>query len=458
MVRQSSSRGVSRRTMIKQGAGLIAAPLILPSLAFGRTVPASDRVTVGVIGVGMRGRGLLGNLLANPYAQVLAAADVDQWRLNDAKARVERTYAADQKSGQYKGFTPYSDFRDLLARPDLDAVLIATGERWHAVMTVMAAKAGKDVYCEKPVSFTLHESRAMINAIKRYDRVFQGGFQQRSAPEYRKAVNVVRSGRIGPLKTIFANWTGAPTEMNLPAEPVPDTLDWNMWLGPSPEHPFNNRYHHLGQPKTVVPWQNNRDFGTGQMGAGASHTLDIAQWGNGSEETGPVEIVPPSKGGKGTAITYRYGNGVTLYSVQRRIDPEFFEIPEGFDPAFQLEWETLFVCEGGWVMAGRAGRLEAHPREILDEVQHVRPTEDRPYRDLSSQVHVDSWLHAVRMRHEATCGIVSATRSTNIAHLANIAYRTDRTLHFDPTNERFQNDDEANRLRERTLRQPWTLV
>lgn len=477
-------RPVGRRTILKQGASLLAAPWMLSPRA-GLAAP-SERVTVAFIGIGMMGRAHLRRMVSNPDVQIIALCDVDEWRLNDAKAQVETAYAAEMKKGTYKGCATYKDFRELLARPDLDAVLIATGDRWHAVLSTMAAKAGKDVYCEKPVSLTIHESRAMVDTFRRYGRVFQGGFQQRSTPDFATAVQLMQIGKIGPLKTIYCNWVGTSTVVNLPEEAAPGTVDWDMWIGPSPWHPFNSRFHFVGEPKRVVPWDFNRDFAGGSITSNGVHHLDIAQWAMGMDDSGPVEIIPAPPGG--TIITYKYANGVTVQSFPHRLDPKLQEIPQGFDPTMRFQWEILFVGEYGWILAGRQGPLKAYPKEVLSGVQVINPPDTpagtppattakppaappadaragaTPTRELAEQLyrargyaHHDNWIQAIRMRQPTISNVVSATRSTNVAHLANIATWTGRTQRWDPIKEAFIDDEAANRLRQRAMRAPWTI-
>ena len=209
-------RPIGRRTILKQGVGLLAAPWVLPRIGL---KAASERISVASIGVGIMGNGNLRRMVSNPDLQVVAVCDVDDWRLNDARDTVETAYAAATKRGNYKGCTATKDFREILARPDIDAVLIATGDRWHAVISTMAAKAGKDVYCEKPVSLTIHESRVMVDTFRRHNRILQGGFQQRSVDDFAAARHLIQIGRIGTLKNIYCNWYGTSNVLNLPAEP-----------------------------------------------------------------------------------------------------------------------------------------------------------------------------------------------------------------------------------------------
>jgi predicted dehydrogenase len=471
-------RRVGRRTLLKQGVGLLAAPLVLSSKVQGRALPPSERITIGFIGVGMMGRAHLRRMVSNPDVQILAVCDVDEWRLRDAQGQVDAAYAAWQKGGTYKGCAAYTDFREVLARQDIDAVLISTGDRWHAVQTVMAAKAGKDIYCEKPISLTIHESRSMVDAVRRYDRVFQGGFQQRSVRDFQIAVQLIHSGRLGRLKTIYCPWVGTSELFNLPAEPVPATLDWDLWVGPAAWHPFNSQFHRLGEPERTVPWQFNRDFAGGRITSNGVHHFDIAQWALGMDASGPVEIIPAAPGQ--TIVTYKYANGVTMQSFPHMLDPKTQEIPAGFDPSMRFMWEILFVGEHGWILAGRQGPLKANPPEILAGVAVSDPAETTvpapsgrppdartgatPAGELAEQLyrargytHHDNWIQAIRMRQRPISDVVSAARSTDVAHLANIATWTGRQQKWDPVREAFVDDAEANRMRQRPLREPWAL-
>lgn len=461
--------GIDRRTLLKQGAGLLAAPWVLPRVGL---LAANERITVGFIGIGIMGFGHLRRMVSNPDVQVVAVCDVDEWRVNDAKNTVETAYAAETKRGNYKGCSTYKDFRQILARPDIDAVLIATGDRWHAVISTMAAKAGKDVYCEKPVSLTIHEGRVIVDTFRRHNRVFQGGFQQRSVADFAAARNLIQTGRIGTLKNIYCNWFGTSRFLNLPAEPIPPGLDWDMWLGPAPHHPYNRRYHPYGERGSrTVPWDIQRDFAGGSLTSNGSHHLDIAQWVMGTDDRGPVEIVPGTP--ERRIIDYKYANGVLVQSFQGQLNPKFQEIPAGFDPATRFSWEILFVGDRGWILAGRQGPLKASNPDILADVKLTPPEPFQPAdartgatspQDLAEQIyrargyaHHDNWIQAIRLRLEPVSDVEAATRSTNVAHLGNIATWTGRTLTWDPIQETFIGDEAANRLRQRAMRAPWTV-
>jgi predicted dehydrogenase len=461
--------GIDRRTLLKRGAGLLAASWVLPRIGL---KAASERITVASIGIGIMGNGNLRRMLSNPDLQVVAVCDVDEWRLNDARDTVETAYAAATKRGTYKGCMATKDFREILARPDIDAVLIATGDRWHAFISTMAAKAGKDVYCEKPVSLTIHESRVMVDTFRRHNRILQGGFQQRSVDDFAAARRLIQNGKIGKLKTIYCNWYGTSQVLNLPPETPPPGLDWDMWLGPAPYHPFNSRYHPVGQRGSrTVPWDIQRDFAGGSITSNGVHHLDIAQWVMGMDDSGPVEIVPGTP--ERRIIDFKYANGVLVQSFQGRLDPKFQEIPDGFDPATRFMWQILFVGDRGWIVAGREGPLQASNPAILADVKLTPPEPLQPpdaktgatspqqlaemiYR-ARGYAHHDNWVQAIRLRSQPVSNVEAATRSTNVGHLGNIATWTGRTQKWDPIKEEFMGDDEANRMRQRAMRAPWTV-
>ncbi len=273
----------SRRQFIKTAVSTAAAPWIIPATAWGTDTiaPPSQRITLGFIGVGMMGQGHHRRFLQQADTQVLAICDVDTWRRENAQQLTLQTYAERTTSGTYKGCDAYRDLRDLLARADIDAVVIATGDRWHGVASVLAAEAGKDIYCEKPMSLTIYQARAMVDAVRRYGRVFQTGLQQRSAREFRLAANLVRDGALGTIRDVYVHFPGTSSDVDLPAEPVPDGLDWDLWLGPAPWRPFNSRFHIYGRPPRVVPWDFCRDFGGGNLTSNAVHSFDVVQWAPG---------------------------------------------------------------------------------------------------------------------------------------------------------------------------------
>jgi predicted dehydrogenase len=443
--------GLTRRDFLQRTAAA-AAPCVVPACVFGSgaSVAPSERITLGFIGVGMMGRGHVRCFAYYPEAQIIAVCDVDRWRREDAKRTVEAEYRAQQSRGAYRGCRAYNDLRELLARDDIDAVVIATGDRWHALATSLAAKAGKDIYCEKPISLTIREARAMVDVVRRYGRVFQAGLQQRSAPEFIKASQLVRRGAIGKVQIVYVAFPGTVGEVSLPPEPVPDGLDWDLWLGPAPWRPFNGRFHIYGKPPRVVPWHFCRDFGGGNLTSNAVHAFDVVQWGLGMDESGPVEIVPPETG-QYPVLTYKYANDVLLQVVDWKLDPEKHYIPEGWDIGNRIEnFGALYVGQDGWIHVGRNGYLTCYPEQIL---QQFVPEEHR----VAVNNHHQNWLNCIKSRALPACDVAIGCRSTIVSHLGCIAHWTGRSLRWDPNTEVFAGDDEANRWLARTMRPPWRL-
>jgi predicted dehydrogenase len=446
----------SRRDFLRQAAIPALAPLapfVIPrtALGLGGVAAPSDRITLGFIGIGCMGQGHLAHLLTYPDVQVLAVCDVDTWRRDRARQAVDEAYAARRNAGECEGCAAYVDFRELLARSDIDAVLIAMGDRWHATATVMAAEAGKDIYVEKPVSLTISEARAMVKAVRCHGRICQVGLQQRSAPEFRLATQLVRSGALGTLRRIYTIHNNVSIDVDLPAEPTPETLDWDRWIGPSPWRPFNHRLHYLGQPLNVVPWEFVRDFGGGGLTSGAVHALDVVQWALDRDNSGPREIVAPESG-QVPYVTFRYDNGVEVQITEGRLDRRHHEIPEGWDELTSLQaFGGLYVGDNGWLHVGRQGFLTTYPAEILQD--HVG------YYDRNETVasHHRNWLDCIRARREPHCDIAIGAQSTIVAHLGCMSRWLGRPLSWDPQREEFLNDDEANRMRRRALREPWRV-
>ena len=314
-------RTVSRRDFLKgsavAGAGL-AFPMIVPASVFGAEAP-SERINVGCIGVGRMGTGDLGEALGFKQVQVVAVCDLDTRRAAIAQKRVESTYAKRSPGGDYKGCAVYGDFRELCARSDIDAVQIATPDHWHTLPALEAARNGKDIFLQKPLTLTIQEGRILSDTVRRYGRVFQVGSQQRSDKEFRTACELVRNGRVGKLHTIKVGFGTDPGCEPKPTMPVPENLDYEMWLGPAPWAPYTEERVHPQKSITGRPgWLRISDYGAGMITGWGSHHLDIAHWGMGTEYTGPVEIVGEAEFPKDGLwdvhgdfrIEYTYANGV----------------------------------------------------------------------------------------------------------------------------------------------------
>ncbi|MHB8955595.1 MAG: Gfo/Idh/MocA family protein [Pirellulaceae bacterium] len=454
--RHEAGNRPNRRVFLRQAvipalAALAPSAISRTALGLGAAVAASDRITLGFIGVGCMGQGHLAHLLTYPDVQVVAVCDVDAWRRENARQVVDSAYAARRTAGEQEGCAAYVDFRDLLARDDIDAVVIAMGDRWHAVATVMAAEAGKDIYVEKPVSLRIAETRAMVDAVRRHGRICQAGLQQRSAPEFRLATQLVRDGALGRMRRIYTIHNNVSSDVDLPAEPTPETLDWDLWIGPSPWRPFNHRLHYLGQPLNVVPWEFVRDFGGGGLTSGAVHALDVVQWALSMDASGPREVMAPESG-QVPYVTFRYDNGVEVQITDGRLDRRHHEIPEGWDELTSLQpFGGLYVGDNGWLHVGRGGFLTTYPEEILrDHAGHYDRRE-------TVEGHHRNWLDCIRDRRQPHCDIAVGAQSTIVAHLGCMSRWLGRPLTWDPAREEFLNDDEANRMRRRALREPWRV-
>ncbi|MBN1359854.1 MAG: Gfo/Idh/MocA family oxidoreductase [Sedimentisphaerales bacterium] len=429
----ASTSGVTRRQFLAKAAGtavgVVGIPHLVSSSALGQdgNTAASERITLGFIGCGKQGTYLLQSFLNARGAQVLAVCDVDKLKLERAK-RISDEHYARRSGASYQGCGAAGEFRELLARADIDAVVIATPDHWHAIGVIEAARVGKDIYCEKPLSQTIAEARAMVNAVRRYNRVFQTGSMQRSDWHFRLGCELVRNGYIGDLQHITVGVGGPPADQPLPAETVPDYLDWDRWLGPALWRTYNSDLSpHISQD--VFPnWRYHSEFGGGAMTDWGAHHFDIAQWAMGMDESGPVEIIPPD-GKDYRVLTYKYASGVTMVRDNAN--------------------GVLFSGTKGIVETNR-GHLRTSPEELKD-VQ-IKPDEIHLY---ESNNHYVDWLDAIRKRAKPVCDIETGCRSVTVCHLGNIAYKLQRPLRWDPEKEVFVGDDEANRLLSRSYRSPW---
>jgi predicted dehydrogenase len=379
---------------------------------------------IGTGGQGMRhiGGGIWvqgGGFLSRPDVQVVAVCDVNRNNLNQAHSIVNKYYGNTD-------CVAYGDFRQLLAREDIDIVLCAAGDRWHTPISIAAVKAGKDIYCEKPISLTIYEARELAHTVRRYGRIFQTGTQQRSWREFRFACELIQNGFIGPLKRITVNVGGPPKECNLPAGgPPPDWLNYDMWLGQAPWRPFHPE---------LLGWMTWRDYSGGEMTNWGTHMFDIAQWAMGMDESGPVEIIPPD-GKNYPVLTYKYSNGVTM--VRDKINRP----------------------EPGVLFEGTQGRIEVTRDYLGTQPEHlirqkIGPNEIHLY---ESKNHPDNFVECVKTRKRPASDADVGYRSITVCHLGNIAYWLNRPLKWDPQKEQFVNDPEADRMLWRQMRSPWTI-
>jgi hypothetical protein len=423
---------LSRRQFLKTTTLAVAtAPLVLtaPWVAFGQKGP-NDRITIGIIGTGTQGRGLMNDFLNQPGTQVVAVCDVDTTRREHNRKKVEEFYTI-KADKSFNGCTAYKDFRELIARKDIDAVVIATPDHWHAHIAVEACKAGKDIYCEKPLSLTIRQARAMVQAARKYDRVFQTGSMQRSSKEFRKACELVRNGRLGKIKQVIVDVGGPSRPCDLPEEPMEVGLDWDMWLGPAPMRGYNSILSPRGVHQHFPDWRNYREYSGGMMTDWGAHHFDIAQWGLGMDNSGPVEIIPPANPKSGRGVKYIYADGVEMIHGD--------------------SGGVLFVGAEGKILVNR-GKFEATPAKLGED-----PLPDNAIRLYNSYSHGKDFLDCMRSRKKPICDVEIGCRSVTVCHLGNIAYWTGKRLRWDPVKEVFIGDDEANKWLERDVRGPWKV-
>jgi predicted dehydrogenase len=423
-----------RRDFLRAAGLGAAAAVTVPGLRAWADAPPSERIRLGFIGVKNQGTANLKAFLKLPAAQVVALCDVDTKVLAAAKGLVE-------KEGKGSPVQTFGDYRKLLDSKDVDAVVVVTPDHWHAIPTIHACMAGKDVYCEKPLSLTVAEGQAMVKAARKYNRVVQTGSQQRSEYKgyFRIAAELVRGGKLGALKGITVgipkvNWDQHAVKGAKDGPPPPE-LDYDFWLGSAPQRPYNvNRVHYLFR----FFW----DYSGGQMTNFGAHDLDIVQWALGMDESGPVEVsgtveydkehrfeVPAQQ-----EMTFRYANGVTVVCGQKH------------------RGSCTFEGEKGTIHVDRK-KLEVKPDELLKGV----PTKEYEAKYRDGVAHRANWLECVKSRQTPNADVAIGHRSATVCHLGNIAVRTGRTIKWDPAGEQIIGDRAASAMLARTYRKPYEL-
>jgi hypothetical protein len=426
MKRETAFRSVTRRDFLKSAvgaAGAVAAigvPYVITSSALGGAgkPAASDRVVMGCIGVGGQGSGDMGGFLGFSETQVVAVCDVDPGHRNGAKGRVD---------GHYKNTDckTYNDLRELVVRGDIDAMLIATPDHWHALASIWAMRNGKDVYCEKPLSLTIAEGRAMVETARRYGRVFSCG-SQRVRGDYGNQADYVDSGAIGEIKEIYVNVGGPSRPCDLGGEPIPEGFDWEMWLGPAPWAPYNRNRCSAAYGLDGHGFRTWEDYSGGMMTDWGGHNFGGAMYGARIDDAdpanaGPVEVIPPDK--DHPMLTYKFASGVVMYHSQDKGPSIRYVGTLGEDPGKKLPPQRKSSLRQ---YHGTSG--------IFGDFLNCVATRRRPFQDVEY-----------------------AHRTATVCHLGNIAYRLKRPLKWDPVKEIFPGDEEATRLVDRPKREPWRL-
>ncbi|MGQ9592644.1 MAG: Gfo/Idh/MocA family protein [Planctomycetota bacterium] len=400
----------TRRQFLLRSCAAVAAPYVITSRALGGEgrPPASERIVMGAIGLGSRGSGELGAFMGRGDVQVVAVCDVRRDVRNSKKGQVDARY-------NNQDCKAYNDFRELLARSDIDAVLIATPDHWHAIMVVEACRNGKDVYCEKPESLTLAEGPKMVAAARRYGRVVSGG-SQRVLGDYRGVVDKCWSGELGRIKSINVNVGPLSQHCNLPAEPVPEGMDWDMWLGPAPWAPYNSARCSGSYATGGGSWRSYKDYSGGGMTDWGAHHFGGATFAVDVRDLQPEEVIYRQEGGA-TFLTFRYPNGILLHH-------------------------------------NHPGRENLEVEGTPGEKREPKPVPG--YAEGSGSIEGD-FIHCVKTRGKPFRDIEYALNTMAVCHLGIVAYELKRSLKWDAARQEFPGDAEANRFLDRARREPWVL-
>jgi len=427
-----AGRTLNRRTFLG-GLAAAAAPLVVPASALGRSgsMSPNDRINAAAIGARNRGNDLIHGVIQNPDVRLLLVCDVDRNIREQRVAECNKSYEQQKRGRDITAGV--NDYHEVMDRSDIDVVLIATPDHWHASLAIAALSSGKDVYCEKPMTLAIAEGRAMADAVKRYGRVFQVGSQRRSGEKQRRACEAVRNGRIGRLVRVEVSVGMRPVRPEPDVvEPVPPELDYDLWLGPAPWAPYSTKRCHYN-------FRFVRDYSGGEMTNIGAHFFDVAQWGIGTDHSGPVEVQGKGEFFDGlwntfskVDVTYTYANGVVLHASHKG------------------GWGCKFIGTDGWV---DAERLVGEPMDAI--LAPLGSNDIHLYQSRGG--HMGNFLRAVRTRERTAAPVEIGHRSATICHLGNIAMTLERRLKWDPEAEQFIGDDEANRMRFRPYREPYAL-
>jgi len=443
----NSGSAYSRRRFLVQAAIASSAPFVLPGWS-AQTRPG-NRIALGFIGMGVQGRGLMNGFLRREAVQVVAVCDVDANRREDGRRRVNTYYDKQADRDASKGCMVFEDFRELVARPDIDAVVIATPDHWHALNAIAAAQAGKDIYCEKPLSKSVHESRAMVKAVRKYNRVFQVGSMQRSMREFPVACELVRNGVLGKIDHIDVGVGGPPVPCDLPEEASEPGLNWDLWLGPAPQRPYNAVLSPRGVHNNYPNWRHYREYGGGGVCDFGAHHFDIAQWGLGMDASGPCEIIPPAdwqtaqkgvrlKYESGVEVVHTDGNGITFV---------------GSDGVVKVDRGRIDVTIGGRAIE----KGEMPLRDQLDRIEKefLQTPKVKLYH---STDHQGDWLAAIRSRSQPICDVEVGARTATVCHLVNLAYQHGQPMKWNPASENFSGGTGGESWLDIPHRPGWTVA
>jgi len=424
---------LTRRGLLRTAAAA-AAPLVVPRAVLGgpRHVAPADRITIGIIGCGKMAFDYhIPTLLGFPDVQIVAVCEVDMNRRARARQIIEQAYS--QAPREYQGCGEYVDFREMLGRHEMDAVVIVTPENWHCLQIVEACRAGMDVYCEKPLTLTLAEGRICMEAVRRHKRVLQTGSQQRSNVfgQFREAVEIIRSGRLGTVKTVHVGVGGPPVPCDLPGEEMEPGLDWDLWLGPAPLRPYSSVLSPRGVHRHFPAWRNYREYAGGGHADMGAHHYDIAHWALDLDRSGPVEVIPPEDPAAVTGVRFRYAGGL--------------EIVHGGPGG------CLFTGTRGTLRIDR-GVLQSDPPDLA-----LEPLGESEVRLPRSPGHHRNWIDCIRSRERPVADVEAGARTIAVVQLGNLAYQHRRTIRWDPRAWTFADRSAPESWLDRERRDPWRL-
>ncbi len=432
---------ISRRNFLRLsalGASAMMLPpaveAMTPAAAKGKKSSANDNVNLGFIGLGQQAIYLMNGFITIPGVRIVAGCDIYDIKRNRFEERVNKYYADNNIKNKLQMYIRYED---LLAREDIDAVVIATPDHQHALMAIAACRAGKDVYLEKPLTFTIYEGQQLIKAVRENTRVLQVGSMQRAMPEFIHAANLVREGRLGKISLIKAYVGDGPTPYDLPKQEVPAGLDWDLWLGPLSEkfhynHELNPLLDEKGRDECWGAWRWYQGMGGGFTTDWGAHMFDVAQWCLGKDRSCPTEILPPSAS-QYDCLTYRYDNGVEVAQMD-----------------FGQGKGVKVYGENGWIVVGRGKFLSSSPEFMPNAVDEQQMYE-------TNVPHYQNFIDSVRSRRDPSVPVEVGHSSCTMCTLGNIAYELDRPLIWNPIVEKFMNDEEANSKLHYEYRKPYKL-
>jgi predicted dehydrogenase len=426
----------SRRDFIKKSSLAAAAITIVPRSVLGGRgfISPSDKINIGLIGTGKQAHGIFKNFTKLPGAYLLAASDVNSKKLSNFKSEVDNFYNEAQSDKNYSDCKTFHDYQEMISLSEIDAVIVMTPDHWHAIQSIDAMKAGKDVYCEKPLAHTVFEGREMVKTARTLERVVQTGSMQRSWENFRHACELIHNGYLGEISKVLVSVGDPAKKYDLPGDPLPEYLDWDQWCGPAPVNPYSIILSPPLENREWPMWRAYREYGGGILCDWGAHMFDIAQWGLGMDNSGPVKFIPPEDPAATRGMKMIYENGVEM-------------IHEDFDRG----WAVRFIGSEGTLDISRSF-LDSKPEHIAKI--EIKSSDKRLY---FSDNHYQDWIDAIKNRTKPVADIEIGHRSASVCNLANISYWLNKELDWDPAGETFSGNGKANKLLTKKYRKPFTL-